>query len=63
VLTRDGWTDHKGHPYCTACYTHKFGPKGFGQSVTGQSMEPGKRPSIGGPGGTPVLTLHDFHNL
>jgi len=29
VLTRDGYSDHEGEPFCNACYSKLFRPKGF----------------------------------
>eukprot|EP01038_Epipyxis_sp_PR26KG_P013184 gene13184-17667_t len=34
VLKRTDYVDHGGEPYCKACYTKLFGPKGFGYSNT-----------------------------
>jgi hypothetical protein len=30
VLTRDKYLDHDNEPYCSACYSKLFRPKGFG---------------------------------
>lgn len=30
VLTRDKYLDHANEPYCSACYSKLFRPKGFG---------------------------------
>ena len=30
VLTRDKYVDHDNEPYCSACYSKLFRPKGFG---------------------------------
>jgi cysteine/glycine-rich protein len=44
VLARDGYLDHENEPYCNACYSRLFKPKGYG---IGTSLEldygPGRR--------------------
>jgi len=44
VLARDGYLDHENEPYCNACYSRLFKPKGYG---VGTSLEldygPGRR--------------------
>ena len=44
VLARDGYLDHENEPYCNACYSRLFKPKGYG---IGSSLEldygPGRR--------------------
>ena len=34
TLKRDGYLDHENQPYCNACYSKLFKPKGFGFSNT-----------------------------
>jgi NAD-dependent SIR2 family protein deacetylase len=34
VLKRDGYVDHDNQPYCQACYSKLFRPKGFGYGNT-----------------------------
>lgn len=33
VMQRDGYVDHENQPYCTACYSKLFRPKGFSISA------------------------------
>jgi hypothetical protein len=53
TLSRDGYVDHDQEPYCNACYSRLFRPKGF-------SISSGLNTVAAAPPGTNAgsLTLH-----
>lgn len=44
VLARDGYLDHENEPYCNACYSRLFKPKGYGIGISLElDYGPGRR--------------------
>jgi hypothetical protein len=41
VLKRDGYVDHENNPFCNACHSKLFKPKGFGYGAAALSTDYG----------------------
>ena len=49
TLTRDGYQDHDGAPYCNACYGRLYKPKGFGYGNMLNTEEGSKKQNQASP--------------